>query len=275
ISGAGESDYSLIATRSADFDLEPNDRIGEAQSLHGVHTVLGAIGNNIGGPDTDFYFFQVNAGDTLTLSTTTPSDQGGEFHNTLVPQIDLYDNFTNLVASNAGQPKNASITYVAQTAGTYFVSVSGVNGSTGEYVLDIEGATGRLVPPSVKTSVLGGHILQIVGDDTANRIGIVDTSSTVFVADDQGTMAFTGIDQIMVNTNGGDDAVSYRFVNPADPSRARPANLFVDLGAGNDTAIVDASAGMGPVPDPDRLQAWNVNILGGDGNDNIEIITSL
>src|SRR5262249_24118839 len=85
--------------------------------------------------------------------------------------------------------------------------------------------------PSCATSVVDGHILQIVGE-TATRIDIVDTSTAVVVTcDDEPEMTFTGIDQIMVNANSGDDAVSYRFDPVPSAARGRPANLFVDLGA--------------------------------------------
>src|SRR5262249_989734 len=141
LTGAGDSDYSLVVTRNADFDLESNDDDAHAQDLSQAHAVLGAIGNGMASPDTDWNAFAVNAGTTLTLTTTTPSDQGGEFHNSLVPQIDLYDPLVNLVDSNAGGPKNGPLTYVAQTTGTYFARVSGANQSTGEYVLDVNGLT--------------------------------------------------------------------------------------------------------------------------------------
>lgn len=144
LTGTGQSDYSLIVTRSADFEQEPDDQ-AHAQSLVGNHQVLGDIGNGGSSRDTDWYAFNVNAGDALTLSTATPSDQGGEFHNNLIPQIDLYDNNVNRVATNAAKPKNTPVTWTALTTGTYFARISGAKDSKhtiGEYVLDVQGATG-------------------------------------------------------------------------------------------------------------------------------------
>ena len=147
LTGTGQSDYSLIVTRSADFELEPNDQ-SHPQSLDVTHTVLAYVGNNgTVQPDTDWYSFNVNAGDNLALSTATPSDQGGEFHNNLFPQINLYDSNFVLVASNQGRPKNTPVFYTTLFAGTYFAQVSGAQGPTarngfGEYVLEIQGATG-------------------------------------------------------------------------------------------------------------------------------------
>lgn len=147
LNGTGQSDYSLIVTRSADFELEPNDE-AHPQSLDAAHTVLGYLGNSgVTPPDTDWYSFNVNAGDNLVLSTATPSDQGGEFHNNLFPHITLFDNAFNLVATNEGQPKNTPVIWTALTSGPYFVEVSGPDGpssirSGGEYVLAIQGSTG-------------------------------------------------------------------------------------------------------------------------------------
>ena len=97
--------------------------------------ILGAIGNSGNSPDTDWYAFNVNAHQTITISTTTPSDQGGEFHNSLTPLIDVYDNNLVHVATNAGGSKNSPVAWTALTTGRYFVQLSGANSSTGEYVL--------------------------------------------------------------------------------------------------------------------------------------------
>jgi hypothetical protein len=151
LTGTGQSDYSLIVTRSAAFEVEPNDQ-AHAQSLDVTPRALGDIGNGVAKRDMDWYSFSVNAGDNLTLTTTTPSDQGGEFDNDLVPQIDLYDNNLDRVATNQKQPKNTPVTWTALTSGTYFARVSGAHDSAkdsvanhfvGEYVLDVEGATGH------------------------------------------------------------------------------------------------------------------------------------
>jgi hypothetical protein len=145
LTGTGQSDYSMIITRSADFELEPTDQ-AHAQSLHVTHTVLGDIGNGVPTRDSDWYSFNVNAGDNLVLSTATPSDQGGQFQNNLFPEIALYDNNLNLVATNHNQPKNTPVDWTALSTGTYLAKVSDATGSghkhsVGEYVLSIQGST--------------------------------------------------------------------------------------------------------------------------------------
>jgi hypothetical protein len=66
-------EYSLVVTRNADFDLEPNSLALDAQDLSLTGRVLGSVG----AADTaDQYLVQANPGDVLTFRTTTP---GGGF----------------------------------------------------------------------------------------------------------------------------------------------------------------------------------------------------
>ena len=148
--GAGKvDDYSLIVLRDADFDIEGNDTFAGAQDLR-PHVVLGAIGNG-GCPDSDFYAFGVNSGDTIQIRTATPADGPGQFVNTLNPQIDLYDPSGNLLVFSVPLPdaRNEEINYNATASGVYRVKVVGEGGTTGEYVLTVTGNTGT--PPSAFT----------------------------------------------------------------------------------------------------------------------------
>jgi hypothetical protein len=134
-------DYSLVITPGADFEIEGNDTFAGAQDLH-PPVVLGAIGNG-GCPDSDFYALSANAGDSLILTTATPSDGPGEFVNTLDPGIQLYDPSGTLVASGVVAPdgRNESIVTTALVSGLYRARIFGQAGSTGEYVLLLLGNT--------------------------------------------------------------------------------------------------------------------------------------
>jgi len=89
----------------------------------------------------DYYRVEMLAGQTLTLSTSTPFGEPGfprQVLNGLDPKLELYDPAGNLVAFNddsAADGKNALLTYTALASGAYCVRVLGVGETTGEYVL--------------------------------------------------------------------------------------------------------------------------------------------
>jgi RHS repeat-associated protein len=119
-----------------------------------------------GGTDrVDQYKIQVNAGDNLVITTTTPFDGSGEPVNDLDPILELYDPSGTLVASNnngAPDGRNALITHTASATGAYRVRVAPVTGS-GDYTLNIEGATGTVSQPLsvIGSSVADGAMLNI------------------------------------------------------------------------------------------------------------------
>jgi hypothetical protein len=78
----------------------------------------------------------------LRATTSTPSDGPGQFHNTLNPHIDVFDSSGNLLASGTklGDGRNEALGFTAPTAGTYFFRVTGQNGTTGEYFLNLVNA---------------------------------------------------------------------------------------------------------------------------------------
>ena len=162
------NEYSMIVTRNANFELESNDTAAIPQPLGGSGVVLGAIGNGVAGSDVDWYSFSVNAGDNLVLDTTTPSDGPGEFPNTLNPHIELYDPSANLVATGTAlaDGRNESLSYTALVSGTYLGRVTGESGTTGEYVLQVQGATG-LSQASVHETVAGLNVGLLDGTPTA------------------------------------------------------------------------------------------------------------
>jgi methionine-rich copper-binding protein CopC len=124
-----------------------------------VGLVSGLGGDGIVGQGSDWYQFNVNAGDNLVITTTTPggtSANGLQFQNDLLPTINLYDQNDNLVATatgNAADGRNDVITYAALSTGSYRVQIIGANSDNlGEYTIAIQGATGGLYPFSVSST---------------------------------------------------------------------------------------------------------------------------
>jgi Bacterial pre-peptidase C-terminal domain len=197
------NEYSLVVTRNANFELESNDTAATAQPLGGSGVVLGAIGNGVAASDGDWYSFSVNAGDNLVLDTTTPSDGPGEFLNTLNPHIELYDPSANLVASGTAlaDGRNESLSYTALVSGTYLGRVTGESGTTGEYVLQEQGATGNS-PARIPGTVVGlptaaatdvySFILQ-AGQSATLAFKSACVQGTVQLQDGAGNVLATGV----------------------------------------------------------------------------------
>jgi streptogramin lyase len=128
ISGT-QVEYSLVVTKNAAFDTEPNDSQPTAQALPPSNIVLGAIDNST---DADWYSFSASAGNRLMVGVTLPSQSG------LSPTLQLFDPNGNLVASGTNQ-----LTYTVPTGqgGVYSVEVTGASSTQGEYILRVKGAT--------------------------------------------------------------------------------------------------------------------------------------
>jgi hypothetical protein len=77
-------------------------------------------------------------GATINLATTTPSDGPYAFGNTLSPHLQVFDANGNLLASGTktSDGRNETLSFTVPAAGTYYIEVSGDNGSQGEYFLD-------------------------------------------------------------------------------------------------------------------------------------------
>jgi hypothetical protein len=143
-------DYSLVITTNAGFDIEANGTVATAQKVlsrqsSGEQRVLGAI-NGTTGSTTDIYAVSLAAGATLQLQTFTPGDGAGEPANALNPQLRVLNSSSTQLAlddNSAPDGRNAKITYVASSAGTYYVEVaSTATGATaGDYVLSLIGAS--------------------------------------------------------------------------------------------------------------------------------------
>ncbi len=124
-----------------------------------VGSASGLAGDGLSGGSGDWYQFNVNAGDNLVITTTTPGDtsgDGGQFANDLHPTLNVYDADGNLVATatgNASDGLNDVIDWTALTAGSYRVQILGSSSTNlGEYTISIQGATGGVSPFSVTST---------------------------------------------------------------------------------------------------------------------------
>jgi hypothetical protein len=151
VNGDSLTIYSLVVTRNADFATKPNAdfQSGQAQPLLSTATASGqTVLGYIAGSELNSYQVQALAGGTLTIQTQTPlDDPAGPVGNPLVPIVYLYDPSGNLVATSsrsAGDGKNVLLSYPvpAGAGGYYFVQIGSADGSSGEYVLTVAGATG-------------------------------------------------------------------------------------------------------------------------------------
>src|SRR5262249_14490857 len=110
-----------------------------------------------------------NDGDSLNITVAAfNSGDSGEFQNSLVPTITLFDSNGNPVAS--GDANNPILyTVPGGAAGTYYVSVGTADETTGEYVLNVSGATGAPDPFTVTaTDPLAGSHLQSISSMTVS-----------------------------------------------------------------------------------------------------------
>jgi len=107
----------------------------------------------------DQYLVRANAGDVLTITTSTP----GGAANTLNPKIELFtQSGTTVLASDlnsAADGRNARIaSFNVTTTGVYRIVVSAESGA-GDYTLHVTGATGAPVPFTVASqSVPNGEL---------------------------------------------------------------------------------------------------------------------
>jgi hypothetical protein len=171
VGGDGGKDYSLVVTRNAAFDTEPNGTFATAQDITGTVGPLGYIE----AADQDWYKVTVTAGQTLTFITSTPSDDpAGQFPNTLSPHIQLYDPSGNLVATGTklADGRNETITYTALVSGAYRILATGDNGSRGEYFLDpVETDSTSLPPPDRGSGPGMGSLIGVRATPASTRLG--------------------------------------------------------------------------------------------------------
>ncbi len=131
VSGAGDTPYTLVVTRNADFDTKTGTSLATAQNISGTQGVLGDI---LAAAPQDWYKLNLGTTSNLSLQTYTPGSAASQFVDNLQPQIKVYDSSDNLLASGTGSP-NQSLSLANAPPGTYYISVTGASGSIGEYFL--------------------------------------------------------------------------------------------------------------------------------------------
>ncbi len=153
ITGSVGTQYNLLVTRNAAFDIEPNNSYlaSPAQQLllspGRQQTALGYIGDTLG---SDIYELEAIAGQSVQVQTDTPSGGPGALANNLNPLIRVYAPDGHLLAEDddsAADHRNASLRFTAETNGLYFIEVlpTPVGSATqGEYVLTVTGGSSDL-----------------------------------------------------------------------------------------------------------------------------------
>ncbi len=104
--------------------------------------------------DDDFFSFETQYGQPITLTTGTPKTGPNAAANDLNPAIELYDPTGALVASafDNVDGRNATLTHTPEYSGLYRARVVSESGS-GEYLLEVSGNTGGSAFPFVVNSI--------------------------------------------------------------------------------------------------------------------------
>ena len=231
--------------------------------------VSGLGGDGLGGSNSDWYSFNVNAGDNLVISTTTPgapSASGLQFANDLDPTINLYDASGNLVATatgNAADGRNDVIDWTALTSGSYRVQILGSSKTNlGEYTISVTGDTGGLAPFTVtSTNPAAGSDLgfQVSSMDVSFSSSVLLSSindsdftidgndATGFTLDNANTVTFT-----FPTTSNGVHNVSISGVEDLQGTVVTPDNFSFET---NDVppVVVSSSIADGAVLSPGPL----------------------
>jgi hypothetical protein len=135
--------YSLVTTRNAEFGIEEVTETAQpllSSETQGRQWLLGYLNAS----DRDLYELRLSFGQPLTVETQTPADGVGQFANELDPILRLYNDAGDLVAEddNSGANDiNAFLRYRVPRAqaGIYVLEVASGDGSTGEYIVSVQG----------------------------------------------------------------------------------------------------------------------------------------
>jgi len=186
-----------------------------------VYGFVSGLAGGTGAPSQDWYGFQANAGDSLTISLSLPGDPTGtnQFPDLLNAEFQVYDPSGTLVGSFTGQ---GSLSLPAALTGSYEVQVeSADNTSTGEYVLNVTGntggpqpfvvtssnpATGALVyPPSSYTVTFSAQVLisSLAADEFTITTDSGSETATSYIVDGPNTVTFYFDPSIYPSENRG------------------------------------------------------------------------
>ncbi len=144
---------------------------------------------NGGAGSSDYYSVYVDAGKSLTISTTTPGDGPGEFVNTLDPKLELYDPSGTLVAANtnsAADGRNACLVFNTLASGTYKIRVMS-EANAGAYLLTASVGVVVAMPDLAVTKTHTGNFRRGEQADTytitVSNLGTGPTTGTVSLTD--------------------------------------------------------------------------------------------
>ena len=128
-----DANYSLLVTRGADFDTEPNNAVSNLQAVTGLNGVLGYVSPS----NNDVYGINATAGQMLTFHGILPGAGPNLFDNGLDTtsgsnlRMQLSDPNGTVIATDS-----SSIVHTAAMTGTYSLRVYSVN-TSGEYYIQM------------------------------------------------------------------------------------------------------------------------------------------
>ena len=208
-----------VVAQNADPN-EPNDNRSDATPIEGGQ-INGTLSN---GNDSDWYSFQANEGETVTLLFTKPvNDETGIFAKLYQPDSEDYD----LATLPVGEDTRSQITFVPARTGTHYIKVDAKYGGADE-------------PASYSISLPDAGLLQ---DASTSSSGVPqetepndDGSAGTLIEDTQikGEIAARGdADWYVINATA-DENVSVQLTKPAPKSVLR-----MELLAPNGTELVN------------------------------------
>jgi hypothetical protein len=179
------TDYSLVVTRGATFDLKNNGSFATAQAIDGTQGVLGYLAPPVA---AEWFSVSLTAGVTYAFPTSTPFPGSGQFTNTLSPHIALFDPSGVRLADGVklADGRNESIAYTvpAGQGGLYRLEITNQNGTRGEFFLDpdLTPTNGAPVPVAAAAPGTGSAAAVVNPPQGAPDIPIPLTSSNTALA---------------------------------------------------------------------------------------------
>lgn len=147
-------DYQLSVLRDADYeevteDTSPQELIVGVPVLGSVFWQRPSTPGPVAAPTGDFYQFQASAGDQLQIQTTAPTEKTYFYPANLDPIVRLIGPDGTVIAEDdngAQDGLNSLLDFSVSESGTYTVQLVSASYSSGEYLLEMTGATGDIAP---------------------------------------------------------------------------------------------------------------------------------